>query len=87
MIPPDDWSWVDGVITHINMKDKLTRDLKHLVEGYQKENKSFKLYFHETDPLKAATTTDWEDYSFSWLDEHEDDTFHNPGPSLAKRRE
>jgi hypothetical protein len=85
MTPPDNWKWADGKILHIDMKEKLARDLKHLVDGYRKENKNFKLYFHELN--SQVETTDWEDYNFNWLDDHEDNTFHSPGPSLAKRRE
>jgi hypothetical protein len=85
MIPPNNWDWADGTIKHIDMRKKLKKDLSHLIDGYLKENKNYELYFHKEDP--AGISASWEDYAFHWLDEHEDNVFHSPGPSLVKRCE
>ena len=85
MMTPADWDWVDGELKHLNMGKKLKSDLPHLIDGYHNENKDYEMYFHK-DP-ETTTTTGWEDYAFRWLDEHEDDAFHAPGPGLGKRCE
>jgi hypothetical protein len=82
--PKNDWDWIDGKLRHINMSQKLQNELPYLVDTYTDDSHGIELYFHAKN---EDTLTGWEDFAFRWLNEHEDKVFHNPGPSLVRRRE
>jgi len=82
--PEDNWDWVAGKITHIDMAKKLQTDLPYLIDAYNNDGPFTAEYFHEN---VGEEVTNWEDYAFRWLTMEEYKVFHLPGPNMAKRSE
>jgi hypothetical protein len=72
--PPDDWTWVEGTISHVDMMKNAEEDTLELVKAIDKGYRPDYLLGHENAP-----SNDWEDNLLHFYDEREDRIFHFRG--------